>query len=89
MSRISGSGILLALLVSTMLPGLDGLFLSQVVMGIYQVAYLLSLQKTVGNIKENRDQLVVMLSLAGAMGDMLRAADQWFRLGTFRLSIRI
>jgi MFS family permease len=71
MSLIGSAGMLVALLLPVMFPLLPVLFLNQVIIGISQVCVLISLQKTIGNLPGNRDQLIAAFSIAGSCGEFI------------------
>lgn len=68
---IGGIGMFLALLFPVFYANIIGLFISQLFVGLCFVSMLVSFQKTTGNLSGDRDQLVMWLSLTGAIGELL------------------
>ncbi|OLN21540.1 MFS transporter [Domibacillus antri] len=71
MCLLGSIGMLLSIVVPIMLPVVGALFFSQLLMGFCQICVLVSLQKTVGNLPGNRDQLITMFSLTGSAGEFI------------------
>ena len=64
------SMMLVALAIPILLPNMESLFISQILMGLGQTSALLSLTKAVGNSSGSRDKLIAQFSLAGALGEL-------------------
>jgi MFS family permease len=71
MCFLGSIGLLVSVLIPIMIPIVPTLFFSQLLMGFSQICCLISLQKTVGNLPGNRDNLIAMFSLTGSLGELI------------------
>ncbi|MDN4075424.1 MFS transporter [Fictibacillus terranigra] len=71
MCLLGSMGMLLSLIIPIMVPVFASLFFSQLLMGFSQICCLVSLQKTVGNLPGNRDNLITIFSLTGSLGELI------------------
>lgn len=71
LALLGGMGLFLALLLPALVPTIYMLFVSQLLLGLFQVSLLVSYQKTVGNLPGNRDKNIMWLSLTIASGEFL------------------
>lgn len=86
-------GMLIAVIVPIYVPNYYALVFTQLVIGCSVICCLISMQKTIGNLPGNRDKLIALFSLIGAMGEFIGPVQMSFiyeHLGikeTFGMSI--
>ncbi|OMP65716.1 MFS transporter [Domibacillus epiphyticus] len=71
MCLLGSIGMLVSIVGPMLFPFVWTLFFSQLLMGFCQICVLVSLQKTVGNLPGNRDNLITMFSLTGSIGELI------------------
>ncbi|PFP30537.1 MFS transporter [Bacillus sp. AFS073361] len=71
MCLLGSIGLLVSVLIPIIIPIVPTLFFSQLLMGFSQICCLISLQKTVGNLPGNQDNLIAMFSLTGSLGELI------------------
>lgn len=87
MTFFGTGGILTALMLPVIFPNMVFLFVSQFLMGFFQLCVIVSLQKTVGNFPGDRDKNIAAFSMVGSLGEFIGPLVHGFSYDHFGFQI--